>query len=143
MHNLSKGIPDPLDRHAASKCPLCPGLDKQMHSFATCRNPTLSHLRQTYRPTIDTLLQQIQQAHYPINQRWIPPLFTYIQHHLWNDDETSADIWSGRWSPAMFKTALGHLSDLIIPKSDAQAGRNCLRSLTSKLHELRQLIFKA
>jgi hypothetical protein len=143
MQNLSKGIQDPHDRLMASKCPLCSGLDTQIHSFTACNHPTLIHLRQVYRPAIDTLIQQTQLAPYPIHQRWIPPLFRYIQHHLWNDDELSADIWSGRWSPTMFRAALGHLSDIIIPKPDAQVGRTYLRSLTTKLHELRQLIFKA
>ena len=43
----------------------------------------------------------------------------------------------------MFKSAIGHLSEILITKPDAQAGRQCLRLLTGKLQELRQIIFKA
>jgi hypothetical protein len=143
MHNLAKGIPDPTTRTMATKCPLCSGLDNQIHSFTTCTHPTLTHLRQTYRPTIDALLRTISQDRYPPTQRWIPPLFHYINQRIWHSDEIAADIWSGRWSPAMFRSAIGHLSDLHITKSDAQMGRNSLRALTTLLLDLRQLLFKA
>lgn len=143
MHNLAKGIRNQTDRHTAAKCPLCPGLDNQIHFLTICCHPTLHHFRLTYRPTTDILIRQIQTAQYSPNQRWIPPLFRYIQHHIWNDDKTAADIWNGRWSPAMFRLAMGHLSDILIAKPDAQVGRNCLRKLTEKLLGVQQLIFKA
>jgi hypothetical protein len=38
---------------------------------------------------------------------------------------------------------MGHLSEIPIAKSDAQVGRNCLRTLTEKLLGIQQLIFKA
>ncbi len=43
----------------------------------------------------------------------------------------------------MFRSAIGHLSDIYVTKSDAQQGRNHLRALTTKLLELQQLLFKA
>jgi hypothetical protein len=85
----------------------------------------------------------MQQTQYPPSQRWIPPLFRYIHQHLWDDNELAADIWNGRWSPTMFRSAIGPLADIPITKQDAQVGRNCLRTLSTTLLQLQQLIFKA
>ncbi len=124
MRNLAKGIPDPTSRTMTSKCPLCPGLDDQIHTFTICMHPTLQHLRNHYRPGVHTLLLEIQQQRYPPAQRWIPPLFRYIHQHLWGDTEIAADIWNDRWSPEMLRSAIGHLTEIHITKHDAQVGRN-------------------
>ncbi len=59
----------------------------------------------------------------------------YVSKHVWEDTETTSDIWNGRWTRHMWEDALSSVEEKIKTNIDPKLCKKWLSIITLKLFE--------
>ncbi len=116
----------------------------QQHINVACSHPPLVELRHTHRRHVEMFFQTYRHQNLPIGQRWLVPIFEYVEDHLWSDTELGGDIWNWRWSTKLLEDLLQISPTHKIAPADLKASLNCwLRRLTLLLQQAQRALYSA
>jgi hypothetical protein len=96
--NIAKVVKDEIEREKQSRCRLCDmgHIENQMHTSTTCQHQELVYIRNIYRREIENILAAFKHIKLPKKHCWVKNIMAYITQHLWQETETTADIWNDR-----------------------------------------------